>query len=276
MNVLNIPIDVIKSYKTSKARRELLAFAIAIKCAHSNSVLIDVSIRKIMGLFHVSFNKAKRLLEEAKDCPLFTYDEHHNQLRANTLKDKSEKVSKTGIRYKSDYCYKLDKANYTIQSLCQILSNILIKNAIHAVQMDKLLKSGNNSTKKKPCAYKKGLNQRRLSSIAGISLSSVSRSLKRMWQNNEIDRTSAHAKLVISSVNDDTVKEWNERTCSRPFIYNPKDNSGWLFFPTEYTLKDVKAKFLHVIYSHAKRLTFNVSRSIESDIDRFYSTIHAF
>lgn len=275
MDVLNVPIDIIKHYKGSKARKELLAFAIAIKCVHSNSVLMNVSVRRIMGLFHVSFNKAKRLLDEAKSSPLFTYDERNNQLRANTLKDKSEKISRSGITYKSDYCYKLEKADYTIQSLCQILSNVLIKNAIHAVQLDKLQKSG-KSFYSNPCAYKKGLNQRRLTSIAGMSLASVSRALKKMWQDGEIDKTSRHAKLVISCVNDETVKEWNEKSGSKPFIYNRKDNTGWVFIPTEYTLRDYKPKFMNVIYSHNKRMTCNAGCNSMSDVERFYSTIHAF
>ena len=54
MDILNIPIDIIKRYKASKAEKELLAFAIGIKCLYSNSVLTDVTPYKVMKLFHVS------------------------------------------------------------------------------------------------------------------------------------------------------------------------------------------------------------------------------
>ena len=64
MDILNIPIDIIKRYKASKAEKELLAFAIGIKCLYSNSVLTDVTPYKVMKLFHVSHDKAKRLINE--------------------------------------------------------------------------------------------------------------------------------------------------------------------------------------------------------------------
>ena len=272
MEFLNLPISILEKYKTSKSRKELLAFAIAVKCLHVNSVVTNVSVKKIMVLFHVSHNKAKRLLQEAKNSPLFSYSERTNQLRVNTFKDKSFKVAKNGMKYISDYCYKLDRKVYTIKELCRTISDILIKNAIHAVQMDKLLKSGVN----KPFSYaKKGLNMRKLSRISGISLSSVSRAISRMWNDKEIEKTSSHAELAISCVNEQTVCEWNMNTASMPFFYNSKDNSGWIFLPSEYTLNDTDIRFTNVIYSHAKRRTANVSRDYSSNVERFYSTIHA-
>lgn len=273
MEYLNIPIRILTDYKASKSRKELLSFAIAIKCLHTNSVVTDVSVKKIMRLFHVSNIKAKRLLQDAKNSPLFSYSERTNQLRANTFKDKSVKVAKNGIRYISDYCYKLERKVYSIKELCRIITDILIKNAIHAVQMDKLLKSGIKN--QVPCA-KKGLNMRKLSRLSGVSLSSVSRAIGKMWQNKEIERTRPHAKLVISSVNEETVSEWNKKSASKPFFYNKKDNSGWVFMPAEYTLNDIKTRFTHVIYSHSKRKTTNVVMSYSSDVERIYSTTHAF
>ena len=228
MEIINLPIDLLNQYKASKPRKELLAFAIAIKCLHVNSVVTEASVKKIMRLFHVSNAKAKRLLEDAKSSSLFSYSERTNQLRVNTFKDKSVKVSKTGVKYTSDYCYKLDRKVYSIKDLCRIITDVLIKNAIHAVQMDKLSQNGtiNNSY------AKKGLNMRRLARIAGFSLGSTSRTISRMWQSKQIERTSHHANLVISSVNEQTVNEWNKKTGSKPFFHNKKDNTGWEFIPT--------------------------------------------
>lgn len=272
MEYLNIPIGLLTDYKASKSRKELLSFAIAIKCLHVNSVVTDVSVKKIMRLFHVSNAKAKRLLQDAKNSPLFSYSERTNQLRVKTFKDKSYKVAKNGMRYISDYCYKLERKVYSIKELCRIISDVLIKNAIHAVQMDKLLKSGAKS----PSSYAKGLNMRKLSRIAGISLSSVSRTVNRMWQNHEIEKTRHHAELVIPVVNEQTVSEWNRYSASRPFFYNKKDNTGWIFKPSEYSLNSSGIQFTHVIYSHMKRRTINVADTFSSDIERIYSTIHAF
>lgn len=273
MEYLNIPIKLIKQYKTSKSRKELLAFAIGIKCLHSNSVLTDVSAVKIMKLFHVSHAKAMRLMKEAKDSALFSYDPTFKQLRVNTFKDKSVKTAKNRMKYTSDYCYKLDKRDYTIGELCHTLTKVLLLNAIHAVQMDKLLKSGNKSINC-PCAYPKGLNMRKLASIAGISLASASRTISEMWQCNQIDRTRCHAELAISCVNEYTVEEWKKANAGRKFFHNLKDNTGWVFIPTEYTLKDSQPRFVHVIYDHNKRRTHNECKYM-NEVERFYSTIHA-
>lgn len=273
MEHLNIPIDLIKDNKASKSRKELLAFAIGIKCLHSNSVLTDVSTVKIMKLFHVSHAKAKRLLDEAKESALFSYDPTFNQLKVKSFKDKSYKVSKTGVRYISDYCYKLDVKDYSIGELCHTLTKILLMNAIHAVQLDKLLKSGDKFVNTS-CAYPKGLNVRKLASVAGIGLSSASRMLKEMWQCEQIDRTRCHAKLVISCVNEQTIKEWNKATANKKFFHNRKDNTGWVFMPSEYSLRDSSYKFVHVIYNHNKRYTSNQCKYMNA-VERFYSTIHA-
>lgn len=272
MEYLNIPISILEQYKASKSRKELLAFAVAVKCLHVNSVVTDVSVKKIMRLFHVSNAKAKRLLQDAKGSPLFSYSERTNQLQANSFKDKSVKVAKNGMKYISDYCYKLERKVYSIKELSRIISDVLIKNAIHAVQMDKLLQNRANLSS----SYAKGLNMRKLSRIAGVSLSSASRAIGRMWRNHEIERTSHHARLVIASVNEQTVSEWNEKSGSKPFFYNKKDNSGWEFIPSEYSLNDTDIRFTHVIYSHKKRRTANVAKNYSSDVERIYSTIHAF
>lgn len=273
MEHLNIPVELIKAYKASKSRKELLAFAVGIKCLYSNSVLTDVSAVKIMKLFHVSHAKAKRLLDEAKESTLFSYDPTFNQLRVNSFKDKSVKVSKTGVKYMSDYCYKLDKKDYSIGELCHVLTKVLLMDAIHAVQIDKLLKSGTNSINR-PCAYPKGLNMRKLASIAGISLASASRTINEMWQCNQIDKTRCHAELAISCVNEYTIEEWKKKSGGRKFFRNPKDNTGWVFVPSEYTLKDSFPRFVHVIYDHNKRRTYNGCKYLEA-VDKFYSTIHA-
>ena len=273
MEFLNIPIELIKQYKGCKAKKELLSFAIGIKCLHSNSVLTDVSAVKIMKLFHVSHAKANRLLQEAKDSSLFFYDNTFNQLRVNSFKDKSVKVSKSGVKYTSDYCYKLDKKEYSIGELCHILTKVLLMNAIHAVQIDKLLKSGTKSINR-PCAYPKGLNMRKLASIAGISLASASRTINEMWQCNQIDKTRCHAELAISCVNEYTIEEWKKKSGGRKFFRNPKDNTGWVFIPSEYSLKDSFPRFVHVIYDHNKRRTYNECKYLDT-VDKFYSTIHA-
>ena len=251
MENLNIPIELLTRYKTSKERKELLAFAIGIKCLHSNSVLLDVSIKKVMKLFHVSNGKAKRLLHDAKNSELFDYSLEHNQLRVNSFKDKTVKTARNGLKYTSDYCYKLEKKPYSIAELCKLINEILIEYAINAVDRDNFPPRGNCR------GSNQALTQKKLGNIAGISRSSVQRLTKRLADNGTIKKTKATMKMVISKVNECTLSAWQKLTGLKKIILNPHDGSGWIVKPCEYSIlnRSITDRFQHVIYNHRSRLS---------------------
>lgn len=257
METLNIPLSLLAQYKT-KERKEILAFSICIKCRYSNSVLLDVSPKKVMAEFHVAHGKAKRLIEGAKNSPLFSYSEELNQLTAITYKDRSVKRAKNGMSYSSDYCYKLEKKPYSIGEMTKLISEILIENAINAVERDNLNQRGNSC-----CGSDKSLTQKKLGNIAGISRSSAQRLTKRLADRGIISKTRAVAKMVISRVNEFTVSEWRRLTGLKRFILNPKDGSGWIVKPCSYSIlnRSVTDSFQHVIYDHKARISaVNVSQ----------------
>lgn len=137
MDILNIPIDIIKRYKASKAEKELLAFAIGIKCLYSNSVLTDVTPYKVMKLFHVSHDKAKRLINGALNDS-FLFSVKGGSFLANTFKSKEIKrsIGRTPFIYTSDYCYKLNKKEYSIRMLVHELNCIMLLCAVNSIDRD--------------------------------------------------------------------------------------------------------------------------------------------
>lgn len=267
MDILNIPIDIIKRYKASKAEKELLAFAIGIKCLYSNSVLTAVTPYKVMKLFHVSHNKAKRLIDEAaNDSFLFTVK--GNSFIANTFKSKETKksIGRTPFIYTSDYCYKLNKKDYSIRALVRELNRIMLLCAVNSIDRDNFPQS-NGKPKQNRCALTKDLTLRKLGNISGTSKSTAHRLMNDMYSSGTLNKTSAHGEMVISSVNSASVEEWRKRTGRKHFIYNHKDRSGWIVIPCSYSIKDrnLTECFKHVIYNHKKRIE-SAGRSMSANV----------
>lgn len=256
MEVLNIPIETIERYKTSKADKELLAFAVGIKCLYSNSVLTNVSTKKVMSLFHVSFKKAKYLIEKANSSNLL-FAVKGDSIMAKSFKsnDIKKSIGRTPFSYTSDYCYKLIKKHYSIRELVLELNRIMLLCAVNAVDRDNFTQRSGKPQYQKRCALTKELTLRKLCNISGVSKSEAHRLMSDMYSNGVISKTSAHGKMVIPVVNEYTVEEWRKRTGRKNFIYNPKDGSGWVVTPCSYSIKDrsYTERFKHVIYTHKTR-----------------------
>lgn len=254
--MLNIPIEILKRYKVSKADKELLAFSIGIKCAHSNSVLIP-SIHKVMLMFNIGFSRAKSLIERAKTSELFHYDSSKNILIANTYKDKSIKVSSSGRKYKSDFCYKISKSKKSLANIVKEISNALLLNAINGEERNNLTQRLGKPEKKHRCVQHSPITTQKFANIAGLTRSTAYRMLHYLYEKERVlDKTSKHMEMVIPVVNSETVQEWSKRTGKKNFIYNPNDRSGWIVIPTSYSIRkrSVTERFKHVIYTHKVRV----------------------
>ena len=255
MKVLNLPIALIKKYKTSKSDKELLAFAVGIKCLYSNSVLTEVTPCKVMKLFHVSHAKAKDLIKRAGQSSLFRCVK--DSIIVTTFKSSEEKksVGRTPFTYKSDYCYKLDKQAYSIRSLVTELNRALLLCAVNAYDRNKFPQT----SKKKPCVPLQDLTLRKLSNISGISRSECHRLMSYMSMAGEISKVQAHAKMVLPVVNETTVEEWRKSTGRKKFMLNPHDRTGWIVVPCVYSIakRYITERFKHIIYTHKRRMVIS-------------------
>lgn len=248
---LNLPIELLKQYRYSKSSKELLAFAIALKVKYRSSTLINVNPYEVMKLMHVSYNKAKLLILEAQNSVLFSTCKVTHQLTSKTFKSTTQKCSKRGNIYYSDYCYKLTMSSdeVSLKNIVKKLNKILIEFAINAVNRDNLY-CRNNSR------YVKGISQKQLGKVAGLSRCSAYRCVKELIKKEgviESQRCDIH--LAISSVNNESIKEWNKKTNNRKFVYNPKDNTAYVIEPNIYTFTSnvEENKFKHIIYTNYSR-----------------------
>lgn len=275
MDVLNIPMELIKRYKESKEDKLLFAFATGIKCNHRSSSLIDATPEKVMSVFGTDRKTAEMLIDKAKKSDLFVYYEKGNQLVVKSFKSEEEKTSKgrTSFKYRSDYCRKIERKPYKLKQLVKILSLTLLFNAVNAIDRDNFPQRSDNF--KTRYATEKGLSVRKLAGITGMSKSAVHRHIAKLVEEGVISKTSAHAEMVIPVVNKQTATEWSSLSGGRPFIINPKDNSGWIIHPCEYSIYDrsITESFKHVIYTHKNRVeTFNPS---ENSYDPYDNPVNA-
>ena len=249
---LNIPIRILKEYKHSKASKECLAFAILLKTKYGDSSIKNVTTQKVMNVCHVSFAKAKRLIEYAKsDNKLFTVVE--NKITVNTFKDKELKYNRKGQSFMSDYCYKLPAKDYTFKEIYKLITIILIENTINASERKSL------STDVKKCGAE--ITQKQMANSTGVSRSYISKITKTLAkEDNEgisiITKNKAEIKLAMKTVNKDTILEFKKNTGRSKFIYNKKDGSAFYVIACRYNLvcRTETDKFKHVIYNQWNRI----------------------
>lgn len=248
--VVNVPMRLYKKYKGSKEDKEALAFAICVKLVYGDSVLRDLSVKKMVSIFHMSTYRAKRIINNLNNYPeLFKIV--GSRVFVLSFKDKTIKENRKGQKYTSDYCKKVSKGFNNFEEIYQSIAKTLVAYAINSGER-KLLSTNFSFSKK--CSVE--ITQKNLSNVSGISRSQVSRLTNKMKKNGEICKENAQIKLAISCVNDTTMSEYRAKNGRKRIIINTKDNSAYTIIPCRYSInkRDLTDSFQHVIYDNWTRL----------------------
>lgn len=256
-DIVNVPIRLYKKYKGSKEDKEALAFAICVKLVYGDSVLRDLSVKKLVSIFHMSTYRAKRIINNLNNYPeLFKIV--GSRVFVLSFKDKTIKENRKGQKYISDYCKKVSKGFNNFEEIYQSIAKTLVAYAINSGER-KLLSTNFSKTKK--CSVE--ITQRNLSNVSGISRSQVSRVTNKMKKNGEICKENAQIKLAISCVNDTTISEYRAKNGRKRIIINPKDNSAYTIIPCRYSInkRELTDSFQHVIYDNWTRLKSKTVRA---------------
>lgn len=258
--VVNVPIRLYKKYKGSKEDKEALAFAICVKLVYGDSVLRDLSVKKMVSIFHMSTYRAKRIINNLNNYPeLFKIV--GSRVFVLSFKDKTIKENRKGQKYISDYCKKVSKGFNNFEEIYQSIAKTLVAYAINSGER-KLLSTNFSFSKK--CSVE--ITQKNLSNVSGISRSQVSRLTNKMKKNGEICKENAQIKLAISCVNDTTISEYRAKNGRKRILINTNDNSAYTIIPCRYSInkRELTDSFQHVIYDNWTRLkskTVRVKRS---------------
>lgn len=260
---LNLPIRLLQEKKKSKIGQELIALAVVIKCMSPDSRKKDVSPTAVQNLLHCGFNKAKRLLQAAKDYPsLFEYNPKTNSLLAKNMVKPfySLSQSRKGDIMDGVICYKLEIKDYSLKELVRLFKFILAEYPVWAkkVKEEKVAKDALHF-KRKP-NYKHSfirtspVSQHSLQKAAGLNnRKAVQRLTKAMEQQGEWSVNRHHLKFAgFYAYQTELMKQ---KFDPRFMVILPEDGAVCYKQYNDYTLSaDGMMRFKHVIFNHRTRL----------------------
>lgn len=263
-NVINVPIELLKDIKWDKGQQELLAFAIAIKMNYEYGALNDVSINFVKNMLQCSFYKAKDILERAKaDTRFFRYLPEQNRLETVNFKKAYTKISRNrgGKLIWHFYAVKIDVANYSLREMLREFEQLLLLNAVNAVERENKFPSGgrNNTLTSADCSLslsEQQLTQKKLANIVGKKhRMSVYRAVKRLEENKAL-KVERHPMRLITDCTSDAALA-NDNNEGKKLIVDKKSGYGYVKSPNEYHCanRTVNDKFCHIILNHSRRCT---------------------
>ena len=139
MRYINVTIELLHRYSSSKSMKELLAVSIWMKMQHSNSVMWNVSVTRLKNELHIGKDKARRLIRDMRGNDLFTVD--GNKVVVSTFRDHTVKWTRKGRVYRGAMVCKFEIKEYTLKELYNLINEKLFEFQICAAEhKDCLLK----------------------------------------------------------------------------------------------------------------------------------------
>ena len=112
MQYINVNIELMKRFSSTKRMKELLALAIWFKMQHSNSVIWNVTTFKLRKGLHIGNVKAERLIQDMKDSDLFSVE--GDKVVVSSFRDHTTKFTKKGREYHGSKVCKFEVREYTM------------------------------------------------------------------------------------------------------------------------------------------------------------------
>ncbi len=266
MQYINITIDLLKAYSSSKSMKELLAVAIWIKMQHSNSVMWNVTEYRLRKELHIGKPKAERLIHDMKNDGLFSVDE--NKVVVSSFRDNTIKWTRKGREYRGAMVCKFEVKEYTLKELFNLINEKLFEFQICAAEhKDCCMKAPDGE---KVGAKGKAITIKQFQKALNTSSSSVSRIKKRLIASGRIDSTLAEKHSF-----DVRNKEEAERVLLRTkkskadFIVG---TLGFVVLACSYSIADraVSDGFRHLIYGKQSEKVIQRDMSFGEIPDGFF------
>lgn len=264
---LNIPLKLVKKSKRDKNLLEQIAFAVMVKSKYCSSKIKKVSVNKVAEICHVSKQKAKKLLSDAKaNNNLFVFDERSGDLTVKSFKRyRNIYTDKKGRKIYDMYVfkYKFNKYNNEgeliedkLRDVVRFLRESLMLNAVNGFERnpdrfhhckDKISLCGGEGL------Y---LTQKHISNIVGMKRTAAIYLVKKLEKKGHLGINHGGVITGIPLVDmpmEDVIETFNDKYWR---IFD-NDNTIYTFMPNSYYIKsrDINERFKHIIYGHAKRLS---------------------
>ena len=266
MQYINITIELLKEYSSSKSMKELLAVAIWIKMQHSNSVMWNVTEYRLRKELHIGHPKAERLIQDMKDDDLFTVD--GNKVIVRSFRDNTIKWTRKGHEYRGAMVCKFEVKDYTLKELFNLINEKLFEFQICAAEhKDCCMKAPEGE---KVGAKGKAITIKQFQNALNTSSSSVSRVKKRLIASGRINSTIAE-KHSFDIRNEEETKRTLSRTrkTKADFVVG---TLGFVVLACSYSIADraVSDGFRHLIYGKQSEKVIQRDMSIGGIPDGFF------
>ena len=266
MQYINVTIELLKAYSSSKSMKELLAVAIWIKMQHSNSVMWNVTEYKLRKGLHICKPKAERLIQDMKDDALFSVD--GNKVVVSSFRDNTIKWTRKGREYRGAMVCKFEVKDYSLKELFNLINEKLFEFQIcAALHKDCCMKAPEGE---KVGAKGKAITIKQFQKALNTSSSSVSRIKKRLIASGKINSTLAE-KHSFDIRNEEETKRTLLRTRKHKadFIVG---TIGFVVLACSYSIanREVTDGFRHLIYGKQSEKVIQRDMSIGGIPDGFF------
>ena len=266
MQYINITLDILNRFSSTKRAKELLAVAIWIKMQHSKGVMWNVTSSFLRKRFHIGKAKADRLIEDMNGSDMFTVDS--NRVAVATFRDHTVKYTRKGKAYRGAMVCRFAVAEYTLKDLYNLINEKLFEFQICAAEhKDCLL----NDKDKPTGARGKAITISQFKKATNMSSGSVSRLKKRLCVASAVSSTLAETRMFdIRNINEvfGTLERAGKKKAD--FVYG---DYGFIILPCRYSVADrnVSDGFRYLIYGRQTRKSLSRGDNAFGTPDGFYA-----
>lgn len=266
MQYINVTIELLKTYSSSKSMKELLALAIWFKMQHSNSVIWNVTEYKLRKGLRIGRPKAQRLIQDMKDSDLFTID--GNKVVVSSFRDHTTKWTRKNKEYHGAMVCKFEVKEYTMKELYNLINEKLFVYPICAAEhKDCCMKASDDG---KFGAKGKAITIGQFKKAINMSNGSVSNVKKRLIREGKISSTLAE-KHSFDVRNEEETKRTLKRTGKKKadFVVG---TLGFIVLACSYSITDrmVSDGFRHLIYGKQNEKVIQKDMSFGGIPDGFF------
>ncbi len=265
MRYINVTLEILNRFSSSKRAKELLAVAIWMKMQHSNSVIWNVTEYKLRKGLHIGKTKAGRLITDMRESDLFAVD--GGNVAVSSFRDHTMKRTRKGRAYHGAMVCKFEVREYRLSELYNLINEKLFEFQICAAEhKDCLLKERN-----KPSSAKgKAITTMQFKDAIKMGSGSVCRIKKRLSAEGKISFTLAE-KHCFDMRNDEERLRTLQRTGKRKQDF-AIGNLGFVVLPCSYSITDrsVSDGFRHLIYGKQGAMATQRDISVNGMPDGFF------
>lgn len=237
-----------------------VAVSLFIKAHAGDSRFRGTKIRAIKEFFGVGQVRAEKIAKIIKhNTKLFNYNSFTDTAVAKTFKNNIKVDNdKYGREIWMMYAVrvKIDKS-WNLKKLEKHLHDLLYLNAINATERSDKFKNGIINKHGILLTTKDALTLSKMGHIGGVCRSTAKKHLARLHNDKVINITKGRLILVLSSVNEETIKE--KGLSNVRFIHDKARNLGYIHTPNSYNIvrREVSQSFRNIIFNSKRRMTNN-------------------